>query len=71
MGSLAMAGRWASQNEILDDYPYLESERLQGRIRVRGSDRESKSDGALKLLFDANLSPKLVTRLADLFPASE
>ena len=21
-----MAGRWASQNEILDDYPYLESE---------------------------------------------
>ena len=26
VGSPRLAGRWASQKEILDDYPYLESE---------------------------------------------
>ena len=41
-----------------------------GRLRLGGEDGPAAVVPQVKLLFDANLSPRLVTRLADLFPDS-
>ena len=56
--------------EVLDDFPYLTPEDIQACFAFAASASGACSRSRMKLLFDQNLSPKLVNHLADLFPAS-
>ena len=53
-----------SVGEILDDFPYLTREDIQAWSGLRcGAGAEHASLGRMRLLFDQNLSPKLVSSL--------
>ena len=58
-----------TQDEILQEYPYLEKADFSA-VYAYASQAGRERPLPLKLLFDANLCPKLVGRLAHLFPDS-
>ena len=59
---LDMLASGMTESEILADYPYLENADFQRGLCVCGEVRP-RTNVAVKLLFDANLSPRLVSRL--------
>src|SRR5260370_41495669 len=63
---LDMLASGMTEEEILRDYSYLEKADFPA-IDAYASQTGRQRLSRLKLLFDANLSPKLVGRLAELF----
>jgi hypothetical protein len=57
-----------TESEILDEYPELEKDDFRAVNEFAAPTGQARS--VLKLLFDQNLSRKLVSRLADLCPGS-
>jgi predicted nuclease of predicted toxin-antitoxin system/uncharacterized protein (DUF433 family) len=57
-----------SEDQILQDFPYLEKEDFQAVYEFFASIPERSP--SLKLVVDENLAPGLATQLADLFPGS-
>jgi hypothetical protein len=60
-----------THQEILDDFPYLTEADILACLSY-AADRERHLSGStgMKLLLDQSLSPRLVQRLADLYPDS-
>lgn len=58
----------ATEQQILEDYPELRREDIRAVHQFAYS--PAREDRSLKLLFDANLSRRLVPTIADLFPES-
>ena len=67
---LDMLASGMTEEEILEDFPYLERADFPAVLCLCVAIWTGTST-ALKLLFDANLSPKLVARLSQLFPESK
>ncbi len=57
-----------TEQQIIDDYPELELEDFRAVYEFAA--RMGRRIRSVKLLFDENLSRKLVQRLADLYPGS-
>ena len=61
-----------SEQEILDDFPYLTLEDIRAWPGLRRGHGTAAGllAAPMRLLFDQNLSPQLVSRLRDLHPES-
>ena len=57
-----------TEQEILDDYPELEAGGFSRSLRLRRP--HGQACRPVKLLFDENLSRKLVAQLSELYPGS-
>jgi hypothetical protein len=65
-----MAGIGRNRRRDPERLPLPRQRRFPFRVRLRGSISRSSISVTVRLLFDANLSPKLVNQLIDLFPGS-
>jgi hypothetical protein len=59
-----------TEKQILEDFPYLTAEDIHAATRSQPTEKRRPRWPAVKLLFDHNLSLRLVKRLADLHPDS-